>query len=188
MNWQGLKIPIIIASLLAGMALFFAGQCLYQKFNYNDPLNRYLSNNQAIEAYNITTGDITLVEVALNHEAELMSSYHVLNRDLNNILYKKNFQLNLLDNRDDEINKVWYRCQYAVYEAAYTGNFTEMAAVVNREAQASGVEAIINIDHENIYLSMRHQDHILREVIQIRINKNSSSGFQPVATGGVVNA
>lgn len=189
MNWYGLKIPIIIASLLAGMALFFAGQYLYQKYNYNDPLNRYLSSNQAIEEYNVTTNEsMTLVEVALNHEAELMSSYHELNRDLNIILKQNNFQLNLLDNRDAAIEKVWYRCQYAVYEASYTGNFTEMAAVVNREAQAGGVEATINIDHDNIYLSMQHQGHTLREVIQIRINQNGSSGLQPVATGGIGNA
>ncbi|MGI6491666.1 MAG: hypothetical protein ACOX0T_04475 [Pelotomaculum sp.] len=179
MNWQGLKIPIIIVSLLAGMALFFAGQCLYQKYNYNDPLNRYLSSNQAIEAYNVIThGNMTLVEVALNHEAELMSSYHELNRDLNNILNPKNFQLNLLDNRDAAIEKVWSKCQYAVYEASYTGNFTEMAVVVNGEAQAGGVEATINIDHDQIYLSMQHQGHTLRKVIQIRINQNGSSGFQ----------
>ena len=73
MNWYGLKIPIIIASLLAGMALFFAGQYLYQKYNYNDPLNRYLSSNQAIEEYNVTTNESMTLGVALNHEAELMS-------------------------------------------------------------------------------------------------------------------
>ncbi|NMA52878.1 MAG: hypothetical protein GX949_07740 [Peptococcaceae bacterium] len=53
-----------------------------------------------------------------------------------------------------------------------------MAVVVNGEAQAGGVEATINIDHDQIYLSMQHQGHTLRKVIQIRINQNGSSGFQ----------
>ncbi len=185
MKWQGLKIPIIIVSLLAGMALFFAGQWLYQKYSFNDPLNYALNSNQSIESFSISNkGNVLQVNVTLKYDADMMLSYKELRKELTDAMGKKDFQLILGDNRNDVLRQVWYNSQYAVYEASFQGNFQDMAAMVNEEARASGVDAIINVDQENIYLRLKHEGHTLDQVIALNVNKNNGNGQAPATGGG----
>lgn len=185
MKWQGLNIPIIIVSLLAGVALFFAGQWLYQKYSFNEPLNAALSSNQSIESFSVSSeGNVLQVDVSLKYDADMMLSYKELRKELANSMGKKNYQLNLGDSRDDVLRQVWYNSHYAVYQAAFQGNFQDMAAAVNRESRASGVDAIINIDQENIYLRLKHQGHTLDQVISLNMNQNNGIGQAPAAGGG----
>jgi len=190
MKWQGLKIPIIIVSLLAGMALFFAGQWLYQKYNFNEPLNDALNSNPSIESFSVSSkGPVLQVEVSLKYEEDMMLSYKELHKDLTSAMGKKNFQLVLVDSRDYDsaLRQVWYNSQYAIYEASFIGNFQDMAAAVNSKSHASGVEAIINVDQENIYLRLKHEGHTLDQVIPLNVNQNNGIGNTP-ATGGGNNA
>ncbi|MDD4237164.1 MAG: hypothetical protein PHT62_01220 [Desulfotomaculaceae bacterium] len=187
MNWQGLKIPIIIVSLLAGMALFFAGQWLYQKYSFNEPLNDALKSNPSIESFSVSDkGRVLQVDVSLKYDADMMMSYKELIKELTNAMGKKNFQLILGDSRDidDVLGQVWYKAQYAVYEASFQGNFQDMATVVNREASTSGVVAIINVDQENIYLRLKHEGHTLDQVITLNVNQNNGIGQAPATGGG----
>jgi len=188
MKWQGLKIPIIIVSLLAGMALFFAGQWLYQKYNYNEPLNYALNNNPSIDTFSVNNkGNLLLVDVNLKYDADLMQSYKDIRKTIADTIGNKNYKLVLGDTRDndDVLKQVWYNSQYAVYEASFKGSFQDMVNTVNREAQSFGVEAIINVDPENIYLRLKHNGHNLDQVITLNINQNIGHG-QP-ASGGDYN-
>ena len=188
MKWQGLKVPIIIVSLLAGMALFFAGQWLYQKYNFNEPLNDALNSNQSIESFSVSNkGHALEVAVSLKYDTDMMVSYKELRKELTRALGEKNFQLILCDSRDDVLRQVWYNSQYAVYEAAFQGNFQDMATLVNKEARAAGADAIINVDQENIYLRLKHQGHTLDQVITLNVNNINGIGQLP-ATGGGNNA
>lgn len=190
MKWQGLKIPIIIVSLLAGMALFFAGQWLYEKYSFNEPLNDALHNNPSIESFHISNqGQVLQVDVSLKYDADMMQSYKEIREELTKTMGKKNFQLALVDtrNHDSVLRQVWYDSQYAVYEASFNGNFQDMANIVNREASASGVEAILNVDPEKIYLRLKHEGNTLDQVISLNVNQHNGIGQTP-ATGGGNNA
>jgi hypothetical protein len=184
MNWQGLKIPIIIVSLLAGMALFFAGQWVYQKYGFNDPLNNALNSNQSIESFSISSDEPVRVVVSFKPDADMMLSYKEVRKELNAFMGSKDFQLILTDSRDDVLSKAWYNSQYAVYEAALKGNFQDMAAAVNWEASTAGVDAIINVDHENIYVRLKHQGHTLDQVISLNVSNNNGIFQAPVTGGG----
>lgn len=187
MKWQGLKIPIIIVSLLAGMALFFAGQWLYQKYSFNEPLNNTLNNNPSIESFRVNNqGQVLQVDVSLRYDADMMQSYKQIRKELTNNTGKKDFQLILSDTRDKDsiLRQVWYNSQYAVYEASFLGNFQQMAVVVNNEARAAGIEASINVDQENIYLRLKHEGHTLDQVITLNVNQNNGIGQAPAIGGG----
>jgi hypothetical protein len=187
MKWKGLRIPIIIASLLAGMALFFAGQWLYEKYSFNEPLNHALNNNPSIESFNVSDkGHVLQVEVTLKYDADLMHSYQEIHKELTEATGKKEFQLVLSDSRDKDnvLRQVWYNSQYAVYEASFRGNFQDMANAVNMEARAYGVETIINVDQDNIYLRLKHQGHTLDQVINLNVNQNNGIGQAPATGGG----
>lgn len=187
MTWQGLKIPIIIVSLLAGMALFFAGQWLYEKYSFNEPLNDALNNNPSIESFSVNNqGNVLQVDVSLKYDADMMQSYKEIRKELTDTMGKKNFQLALVDTSDKDyvLRQVWYNSQYAVYEASFNGNFQEMSNVVNEEARSSGVEVSINVDQENIYLRLKHEGHTLDQVITLNVNQNNGIGQTPATGGG----
>lgn len=185
MQWKGLKLHVIIFSLLIGIALIFSAQWLYQKYNINVPINNVLSANQDVESYQVgSEGGTLLVSVHIKSEAGLMVPYKEIKKDLEQVMGGKSFIFVLSDDRDDTLEQVWYRCQYAVYQAQVQGNFIEMAELIDREALAGGAEANTNIDQEYVYLRLRHQGHTLDEVIprgacQVAVNN------WPAAGGGV---
>lgn len=188
MQWQGLKIPVIILSLLAGIALTFGAQWLYQKYSFQGPLNAALNENKAVESYQMSNeGRLLRVSVTINYDADLMQSYTEVRKELTQAVGKRPFRLALNDSRDDVLKQVWYNSQYAIYQAISQGSYQDMAAVVNREAQVSGAETKIYIDQENIYVRLKHQGHTLDEVIP-RGTGQVSGNVQVPAAGGVVNA
>ncbi len=189
MRWQGLKIPVIIFSMLAGMAIIFGVQLLYQKYSFREPLKAVLNQNEAVESYQVSDeGKLLQISMTIKYDADLMHTHKEVHNELTRTLGKRSFQLTLSDSRDDDVvlNTVWYNSQYAVYQAISQGSYQDMAAVVNREAAALGAEAKIYIDQENVYLRIRHQGHTLDEVIprdgQVPVN------VKETAAGGEVNA
>jgi len=185
MRWQGLKIPVIILSLLAGMAFIFGVQWLYQKYSLQEPLNAALSRNNAVESFQVNSdGRLLRVNVVLKYDADLMQAYKEVRKELAGTLGKRPFQLTLGDSRDDVLNKVWYNSQYAIYQAIEQGSYQDMAAVVHREAGATGAEAKIYIDEENIYLRLKHRGHTLDQVIPRGAGRNSGNVRAPAAGGG----
>jgi hypothetical protein len=186
MQWKGLKLHVIIFSLLIGITLIFSAQWLYQKYNINVNINNVLSANQDVESYQVgSEGGTLLVSVHIKSEAGLMAHHKEIKKDLERVMGSKSFIFVLSDDRDDTLEQVWYRCQYAVYQAQVQGNFIEMAELIDREALAGGAEASINIDQEYIYLRLRHQGHTLDEVIPRGAYHDLAVNNWPAAGGGI---
>jgi hypothetical protein len=180
MQWRGLKIPVIIFSLLAGMAVIFGMQWLYQKLSFQEPLDATLEKNQVVESYQLSKVDRQyLIEININNDADLMDNYKEIHKEINHIMGKRSFELRIIDDSDDILNQVWYNSQYAVYQAVVQGNYQDMAAVVNREAEALGAEAEINLDRENIYFRIKHQGHALDKIIPINVGFYGNTSMLP---------
>lgn len=185
MQWHGLKIPIIILSLLAGMAVIFGVQWLYQKYNFQEPLNAALSGNKAVESFQVQNKGRTMeVSFSVSYDGDLRQTYQEVRQELSRTMGKRYFDLVLTDDRDETLKQVWYNSQYAVYQAVAQGTYQDMAAVVNREALAAGAEAKIYIDRENIYIRLKHQGHTLDEVIPRESEQFSGKVQLPAAGGG----
>lgn len=185
MPWKGLKIHIIIFSLLIGIALIFGAQRMYQKYYISGPINNVLCTNQAVESYQVSSEDGTLlVSVRIKNDTGLMAPYKEIRKNLERVMGGRSFIFALNDNRDDTLDQVWYRCQYAVYQAQVQGSFVEMADIINREALVSGAKADITIDQEYIYLRLRHGDYTLDEVIPRGVYQLPENNML-VAGGGV---
>ncbi|MCL6639650.1 MAG: hypothetical protein K6T80_08250, partial [Firmicutes bacterium] len=128
MQWHGLKIPVIIAAMLAGMALIFAFQWTYQKFTCQEPLNAALKENEAVESYQIDDKSrVAKISVAFKYDADLMKAYNDTSREISRVLGRRPFVLSIQDSRDEALDKAWYRSQFAVYQALARGDYRDMA-------------------------------------------------------------
>ena len=186
MQWKGLKIQIIIFSLLVGIALIFGVQRLYQKYSTEGPLNTVLNSNQSVESYQLSSkGNLLQISIKIRYDANFMQTYKEVQKEIAGVMGRKVFSIVLSDSRDDVLEQVWYQSQYAVYQALSQGSFQEMADVINREAESRGAEAKIYIDQENIYLRLQHQGHTLDEVIPRSAGQVTGNVRAPSSGGGV---
>ncbi|MDF9407438.1 MAG: hypothetical protein A4E52_00865 [Pelotomaculum sp. PtaB.Bin013] len=185
MQWQGLKIPVIIFSLLAGLVVIFSVQWVYQKYSFQNPLNMVLSSNEAVESYQISTeGKQVKITLTFKDTADLMQSYNELQKELTQKMGQRPYYLVLKDNRDDSLQQVWYNSQFAVYQAIAQGSYRSMAEEIKREAGAAGAEAKINIDEKNIYIRLKKDGRTLDEVIARDTGQPNGSIKAPLAGGG----
>ncbi|MDD4170380.1 MAG: hypothetical protein PHD36_09055 [Desulfotomaculaceae bacterium] len=182
MQWQGLKIPVIIFSLLLGLAFIFGIQWIYQKYSFQNPLNTVLSTNEAVESFQVNTEDeVVKVTLAIKSDADLMQSYQAVQKDLSSYMGRRQYYLDLIDSRDDDLQQLWYKNQFAVYQAIDQGSYQNMASEVNREAELAGAEAKIHIDQKNVYIRLIKNGRTLDEIIarnagQINNNQKSLAG------------
>ncbi len=190
MRWKGLNILVIIISLLAGMAFYFGAQLLYQRYSFQKPLNTALNENKAVESFQVVNeGRSKRVIVCICQGANLMSAYNELQKDLRQAMYKRPFILEIDDSsRDETLDEVWHKCQYAIYQAIAQGSFQDMASVVEREAAERGVKAYIYVDLGNVYIRLEHQGHTLDKVIPWTPNRAGDSVQVSAGAGGDKNA
>lgn len=185
MQWHGLKIPVIIAAMLAGMAVLFAVQWAFQSISYEQPLNAALHDNEAVESYQIVTkGQLVKISVAFKYDADLMEAYKQVQQDLTRVMGKRPYELDITDSRDDVLKGVWYQSQFAVYQALTQGNYLDMQSFVEKKAWFAGAEARIDIDQNNIYLRLKREGHTMDQVLARVPAQVSQVSRNPAGGGG----
>lgn len=185
MQWQGLRIPVVISALLVGFAVIFSVQFLYEKYSFQSPLNEILSTNETVESFQISTESNKQIKITLSFKetVDLMQSYNELLEELTPKMGRRSFSLDLTDNRDDGLQQVWDNSQFAVYQAIAQGSYQNMAEMIKREAAAAGAEEKISIDRKNIYIRLKKDGRTLDEVV-VRNTGTSNSSVKAPLTGG----
>ncbi|HOV78691.1 MAG TPA: hypothetical protein PK728_01170 [Bacillota bacterium] len=185
MQWHGLKIQIIILSLLVGIAIIFGIQRLYNKYAVQDPLNAVLSQSDAVQSFQVTREKrVIKVSVTLNYNADIMEDYNEIKNEISRALGSRPFTISLNDSRDEALKRVWYKSQYAVYQSLVQGNYRDMAEAVGREARTEGAESTVYVDRENIYIRLKHQGKTLDEIIPVDMSRlKSSAGGGSIVQG-----
>lgn len=185
MQWQGLKIPVIIFALLAGLAVIFGVQFIYEKYSFQNPLQATLSNHEAVESFQVNTENKqTKISLTLKGDADLMQSYNTLLEEIASKMGQRIFYLELLDSDDADLQQVWDNSQFAVYQAIAQGSYQDMADIVKWEAELAGVEAKLSMDQQNVYIRLKKEACILDKVIAREILKTNNG----IATGGGISA
>jgi hypothetical protein len=166
MRWYGLRVPVVIFALLAGMSIFLGGQWIYQRVSFSEPLARALNNNKDIKTFQIDNErNILELTLSFNDDANLMEAYQEVRHDLARVLGNRAFRLTVQDSRDDVLQQVFYKSQFVIYQAIARGTFQDMADFIEREAGAAKADAEIYVDNDYVYLRLKREGHILDQVI-----------------------
>lgn len=166
MQWHGFRIPIILLALVLGLAAFLGVQWLYNKYNYLQPLEDFLTSSPAVQTFEIEeSGKVLTLTVELHETSNLANDYRELQREVGTVLGQRLFIIQLTDSRDQTLQEVFYDSQFAIYEALTRGNYREMAEHVKASASNVGAKATILLDQDYIYVHMEHKGRQLTEVI-----------------------
>ena len=74
----------------------------------------------------------------------------------------------LVDQRSEELEKVYNQMQFAIQEGIVQGNFTQMQEKLEGLAAEAGVEMELSMDNEAIYLILNKGDNQLVSIIERR--------------------
>lgn len=177
MPWPGFRIPVVLLATVLALGLFLGSRWIYYKYSYNEPLSQMLKANTAIESFSIDRRKpVIRIMVKLGAVKDIKHTYQNLQNNIQDILGPKPYQIDLQDNRDAPLKKIFYTSQFAIYEAIMQGNFREMAEFIEREASLQKSKATIFVDQNYIYLQIQHGNHYLYEVIprkQEQITENT---------------
>lgn len=176
MQWQGFRIPIVVTSLVLGLLLLVGAQWLYNRYNYDQPLDDLLKGNKAVESYRIDDGKpVIRVRIELKEVGDLGQTYRELDSSLKDVLGAKEYKIELGDNRNSQLEDIYYYSQFAIYEALARGNYRDMEQYVSQQAASYGAVARVYIDSSSVYVNIEKGDHYLYEIIPVTgMEKNTA--------------
>lgn len=168
MHWQGIKIHVVIASLIIGLAAFLGAHFLYINLNFQQPLKKELENNNLVTSYQIIENkeEYKIVIYLDEHkDLNLMQTYRLIYNEVSKIMGDRPFIIELKDQPNTRLNKVYNQGQFAIHEAMVKGNFREMFDSLNHYADEAGIESSVFIDKYNVYWQMRDGSNYVYEVV-----------------------
>ncbi|MFZ5633283.1 MAG: hypothetical protein ACOY40_10595 [Bacillota bacterium] len=166
MQWNGIKVPVVILALVVGLAALWGAQWLYNRYNYERPLTKLLGENKDVVSYKINDeGPVLAVEVKLGKVDNLQQSYDALHQSLQGVVGRRDFKIILRDERDATLDGICYQARLAAYEALERGNFLEMESLISQRAAREGSQARLMLDEDRLYIQITHGNHYLYEII-----------------------
>lgn len=166
MQWNGIKVQVVLLALVVGLATFWGGQWMYNRFNYERPLSSMLGVHKDVISYRINDqGPVLEIEVKLRQVDNLQQSYSDLDQSVKEVVGRRDFKILLKDERDKNLESVYYRARLAAYEALERGNFLEMEDYISRRAAGEGAEARLTVDENRLYIQISHGDNYLYEIL-----------------------
>ncbi|MCL4424784.1 MAG: hypothetical protein M1299_03470 [Firmicutes bacterium] len=178
MQYKGYRIPVVLLSLAITVTLL-AGVALLSEYTLvRLPLIRTLQGIEGVQEVRLergAKGDVILVRLA--SVADLRKTYGQLYQKA--LSYEKSaaFSLRLLDNRDQALEKTYYRLNFSLQEALATGQFSRLRDELDRLDQTLD-RAQAEIDGDYVYLQLHQGQNYLYEVVprQAQVGSQVSKG------------
>ncbi len=182
MQWNGIKVPVVILAFALGLAAFWGIQKIYNQYSYERPLAKLLEENANIITHSINDqGPVLEIEVNLAKSKNLQQDYSGLNKDLLNLFDKKEFKIELQGQREQVFNEIYPDIKMALYEAIDRGNYLDMKRYIAELATKEGFEAAVWIDQDNLYIQVERGDSYFQEIIP---RVKTASGLQDLERSG----
>ena len=157
MSRKNLKgIIVILVSAAAGFGLFFGMNIFLVNRTVTKPLENSvrqvagITSVRAVDSSGKLKLDVTLGQVLDFHE-----TYSLLSRRINEIVGKRDYELNILDNRNQQLEEAYYVMHFDIEEAIATGGFSRMASALETKSKDFGLSGSrVFVDQQGVYLQI----------------------------------
>lgn len=166
MQWNGIKIPVVVLSLLLGMGALWGAQWVFNSYSYDRPLTKVMEENSDVVSYEINDkGPVLEVNLKLGKVDNLQESYDKLSGSIRDVTGRRSVKITVRDDRDATLEGIYYKTRLAAFEALERGNFLEMESFISKKAAAEGARAKVFLDHDRMYIQMDLNGKYLYEII-----------------------
>lgn len=183
MQIKGLRIPIIFICACLSLVILTGGQWAYKEFSVERPFIREIINLNNVENVElIGDSDLPKLVIKLGSNADLASFIAQL-REIVASNYKRQVELRLIDERNEELNDVLLTSRFYIYEALVNGNYTEMYFELEQVLNSLDLdEWDLTMDNQYIYLKLYQDSAYLYEIIPLNRQMLVIGGDIPYAS------
>ncbi|MBX6377424.1 MAG: hypothetical protein IRY95_02650 [Clostridia bacterium] len=166
LNLRGYRLPVVLAAFVAGVALLFGGQRLYEARQVDAPLQAAFDRLDVVESFAVRRAEGGyVIEVTLKDVPNLREAYLAVDREAAALLGRVPYHIVVRDRRDPALVDAFYRLHYAVEEAIATGRFTVLADNLSKEGARLGLDRTAAwVDERFVYLQLHRGDHYLYDL------------------------
>ena len=176
MQIKGIRIYVVIATVITTLAVLLAIQFFHQKYNVEEPLFKLYSQTKLVDKVNLAEeGNKIKVSLHVKKTDNLREAYRELVAQTEEVVGSDQFSLELIDKRNPALESAFYESQFIIYEALAKGDFTKMAEIVRQNAAKVGAESKVFLDSDNIYVEFLKGDNYLYEIVSRNKGSNETS-------------
>lgn len=166
-------VPVIFI-LVISLAILFAGWQAYQRFNLVNPLKSDLQKIQGVQSVQVDSGSSNTIAIHLAGVQDLQTTYTDISKTVAGSMGSSE-NVTLLDNKGEELTRIWEELNLGVFQGIAQGNYTEMVSSVEQSAKKQNIDARITMDQHHVYVQMAKGSHDLYEVIDITLHQGGAS-------------
>lgn len=169
MNWRGYKAHVALAACILIVILGLGVRSVVFSRHVIAPLERDFAAIEGVAAAAVVgRGDYTDVVLTLGHVDDFALLFQKAERLRQARLPADSSRIVWQDGRTEALVESWRRLQFAVYEGAVTGRFTDMAAAVEELAASLPVDAVrLTMDERYVYVHLQAGDASMYEVVPL---------------------
>ncbi|ACL69944.1 hypothetical protein [Halothermothrix orenii] len=155
MEIKGIKINVVVLSMLIIVLAFFAGQHLFKLYNIEKPLTDELKSVKGVQDVKLLeSGDKTDVSVKLSSDVDFYKRYHQLEKIASEKLGNELGKI-IVNNEDNSLEEIYYQMHYYIFEGISTYRFSYMKNEIKEIAEKNNVSDYrVWVDEKAVYLKL----------------------------------
>lgn len=166
-----IRIVPIMMIFMVSLSVLFGGWELYRKFGLVGPLEQQLTADKNVtHVESVVNGQDREIKITLKPVADLQTTYEDLEKVVDQQL-GSSVKIDLVDTRSQALKDEYRAIQPILYSGIAKGDFEAMIQNAEKAAKASGTDATITMDEQNIYVNLEKQGHHLYEVLPYKLLK-----------------
>jgi hypothetical protein len=182
LSLRELRWTTVLLGILLSFGTLILGNWLYQQYLVKAPLGEALSQRPEIQDWSLQKDSRqTRLIIELGPVDNLQETCKFIHKTTRQYLGDEGIEIVLADQRTPELKAVKYNLQFPLYEAIAQGNFTNLARLVNLEAeQAKLNQHQIFIDENYLYIQLFQDSAYLYEVVPRHPDQPASMFIQGI--------
>ncbi|MDD3852627.1 MAG: hypothetical protein PHD40_03105 [Syntrophomonadaceae bacterium] len=166
-NIGGIRIPIVIIALLITVGLLLGGMRLYNYYNVEQAVQKSVTQIESVTGANVSksNGQYTIL-IKLNWSQNLQGVYNEADQIGKQYFGNTTYSIQVLDKRNQRLNNIFINLQPLIYETLAKDEYVRMKSEIDKQVIKTQMDYFLQVDQDNIYISIRDGDYYLYEIIQ----------------------
>lgn len=179
MRAYGLRVPVILASLAAVLAVLFGLQFLYARQAVSLPLTTSLQHTDGVlSVREVNESPNTLrIDVKLGVVPDLRATYEELMAAAQQQAGGRQVDLRIQDDRSPELTADYYKLNLVLAQGRATGEFVSMQQMFTQQSQALGLDrADVTLGNTAMFVTLVGGGHYLYQIMPLTLSGAASGG------------
>lgn len=179
MRAYGLRLPVVLASMAAILAILFGAQFIYNRQALALPLNTRLHNTPGVMGQPVVTTTVNGLNVVvhLGLVDDLQTTYHRLRDIAQTSAAGRTVSLKIEDDHTPQLTNDYRTLSLILDQGRATGRFVDMQTQFAAASRQMGLtRALVTVDTTQMYVELVSGQHYLYDIMPLTLAQASAAG------------